>query len=910
MVQGPKNKTRKSPSVHLDYIIHIQEIKPWPPSQLLRKIRAVLIQWEHGDRSSGLTSQVVPSLGTGCDGRIEFNESFRLAVTLVRDISVKGGDGDTFLKNCIEFNLYEPRRDKTAKGQLLGTAVVDLAEFGVVKENVCLSAQINCKRTYWNTFQPLIFLRIEPVGRSRTSLSLRDSLMREALVDRNYCKEYADKAEAASFTTEDDILSHSSLVVTSSAVAESSGISLPHNEELEDKEEQKSNNKITENKTEAEKIQEDVVEGGRDMKTLPNSQEGMLASLFAKEKIANLSQQTDEHLNSVLNNENASSSSTEDPHVGQANDLIDHKTGEKHQECEKDRIMEEEEQHSEENLAINSISSSIDRPRHVKSVRSSVDSNRSNGPVRSNQSFLADAKNHAQVSVSSECEDAKMYMKETRNVLSDSGVLHLEHRMEILEGELREAAAIEVSVYSVVAEHGRSMSKVHAPARRLSRLTFWLSNSTVLRVIMSKSFEDSESPLAVETVTGTVHDGKKKTSPLKWEPFSRKSARGSIDESIGDLESPLTFVAALEKVEAWIFSRIIESIWWQTFTPYMQSDNAREIRSSMDSESSKLYRRTSSSIDEEQGSFSLELWKRAFMDACDRICPVRAGGHNCGCLAVLSRVIMEQLIARLDIAMFNAILRESADEIPTDPIADSISDAAVLPIPPGKASFGAGAQLKNTIGNWSRWLIDFLGINDDDLSEEDSLETAGEDERMSQDTSSKCFHLLSALSDLMMLPKDMLMSRTVRKEVCPTFGAPLIRRVLNCFIPDEFCPDPIPAVVLEALNSEDPFDPEDNSIMNFPVAAAPIVYHPPSAASVGSLLGETGSHLQLTRNKSSVLKKSQTSDDELEEFDSPLRSIILDASPSTGKPDWMSKENGSRNALRYELLREIWMDEV
>ncbi|PIN09677.1 hypothetical protein CDL12_17747 [Handroanthus impetiginosus] len=840
MVQGPKNKTRKSPSVHLDYIIHIQEIKPWPPSQLLRKIRAVLIQWEHGDRSSGLTSQVVPSLGTGCDGRIEFNESFKLAVTLVRDISVKGGDGDTFLKNCIEFNLYEPRRDKTAKGQLLGTAVVDLAEFGVVKENVCLSAQINCKRTYWNTFQPLIFLRIEPVGRSRTSLSLRDSLMREAL-----------------------------------------------------------------------------------------------------EKIANLSQQTDEHLNSVLNNENASSSSTEDPHVGQANDLIDHKTGEKHQECEKDRIMEEEEQHTEENLAIN-------RPRHVKSVRSPMDSNRSNGPVRSNQSFLADAKNHAQVSVSSECEDAKMYMKETRNVLCDSRVLHLEHRMEILEGELREAAAIEVSVYSVVAEHGRSMSKVHAPARRLSRfyfhsnkqnsklrrrsaaksilsglvlvskacgndvprLTFWLSNSTVLRVIMSKSFEESESPLAVETVTGTVHDRKKKTSPLKWEPFQRKSTRGSIDESIGDLESPLTFVAALEKVEAWIFSRIIESIWWQTFTPYMQPENAREIRSSMDSESSKLYRRTSSSIDEEQGSFSLELWKRAFMDACDRICPVRAGGHDCGCLAVLSRVIMEQLIARLDVAMFNAILRESADEIPTDPIADSISDAAVLPIPPGKASFGAGAQLKNTIGNWSRWLIDFLGINDDDLSEEDSLETAGEYERMSQDTSSKCFHLLSALSDLMMLPKDMLLSRTVRKEVCPTFGAPLIRRVLNCFIPDEFCPDPIPAVVLEALNSEDPLDPEDNSIMNFPVAAAPIVYHPPSAASVGSLLGETGSHLQLTRNKSSVLKKSQTSDDELEEFDSPLRSIILDASPSTGKPDWMSKENGSRNALRYELLREIWMDEV
>ena len=40
----------------------------------------------------------------------------------------------------------------------------------------------------------------------------------------------------------------------------------------------------------------------------------------------------------------------------------------------------------------------------------------------------------------------------------------------MLEGELREAAAIEVGLYSVVAEHGSSINKVHAPARRLSRL--------------------------------------------------------------------------------------------------------------------------------------------------------------------------------------------------------------------------------------------------------------------------------------------------------------------------------------------------------------------------------------------------------------------------------------------------------
>lgn len=58
---------------------------------------------------------------------------------------------------------------------------------------------------------------------------------------------------------------------------------------------------------------------------------------------------------------------------------------------------------------------------------------------------------------------------------------------------------------------------------------------------------------------------------------------------------------------------------------------------------------------------------------------------------------MEQLVGRLDVAMFNAILRESAEEMPTDPLSDPIADLRVLPIPSGRSSFGAGAQLKNTV---------------------------------------------------------------------------------------------------------------------------------------------------------------------------------------------------------------------
>lgn len=52
----------------------------------------------------------------------------------------------------------------------------------------------------------------------------------------------------------------------------------------------------------------------------------------------------------------------------------------------------------------------------------------------------------------------------------------------------------------------------------------------------------------------------------------------------------------------------------------------------------------------------------------------------------------------------------------------------------------------------------------DDNSVEDE-EPADDDDDERQDSSFKSFYLLNALSDLMMLPKDMLLSKSIRKEV-------------------------------------------------------------------------------------------------------------------------------------------------
>lgn len=1068
MVLGMKAKNRKSPSVQVDYLIHIQEIKPWPPSQSLRTLRAVVIQWEHGDRSSGSTNQVIPSLGTGSgvgDGRIEFNESFRLSVTLLRELSAKGADGDTFQKNCIEFNLYEPRRDKTVKGQLLGTAVIDLADYGVVKETLSISAPIHCKRTYRNTSQPLLFLKIQSVDKSRVSSSSWDHLTREASVDKNGVDsvsalmndEYAEEAETASYS-EDDASSHSSLAVSSSAVGSNGGS--PQNKEnglegikasvgkagdacipaleqqlaeADDKQLTTSNaslkggssrsssvdltsdlawitkkigarsvqstsSPITNEVTEKEMsnirsptvfgevpcdIGENVLDNGSidTTSTIEQSGKANTCNPLNKEAFSDSKVNGNEILNSLNSLDSSIDEVVDDnaavlskgiykadlPQNGFAggdNCEIYQENGKQRKftegvgQCMEDKPMDTFSRDelrdqdffendvlspSREHLEIKSRHQNADRNnKHVKSVRSPMDQNRSNnGSARGNQFISGDRQSVGQGFVSSERRDNKVHPKETRNSLSDSKIKQLEQRIKRLEAELRETAAIEVGLYSVVAEHGSSTNKVHAPARRLSRfylhaskvnsqsqrggaaqsaisglilvakacgndvprLTFWLSNSIVLRAIISESLVEQQLPLSgpVNGKNG-IRNGNMKSSPLKWQSLSSNNIKSTLDQSSDDWEDPCTFTSALEKVESWIFSRIIESIWWQILTPHMQSG---AVQRGIILDSNKMYQRTSSSGDE--GTFSLELWKRAFKDACERICPVRAEGHECGCLPILSRLIMEQCVARLDVAMFNAILRDSIDDIPTDPVSDPISDANVLPVLVGKASFGAGAQLKNAIGNWSRWLTDLFGIDEDDGTLEDVniAWESSDHENIPQDTSLKPFNLLNSLSDLMMLPKDMLLSRTIRKEVCPTFGPTLIRRVLNAFVPDEFCPDPIPKVVLEALNSEDSFDEEDS--VNFPCSAAPIVYRPPSPASIAGMLGDAGNHYRLIRKGSLVLTKSYTSDEELDELASPLSSIFdsFQGSSST-EIIWASRGNGCQNATRYQLLRDVW----
>lgn len=104
-------------------------------------------------------------------------------------------------------------------------------------------------------------------------------------------------------------------------------------------------------------------------------------------------------------------------------------------------------------------------------------------------------------------------------------------------------------------------------------------------------------------------------------------------------------------------------------------------------------------------------------------------------------------------------------------------------------------------------------------------------------------------------------------------------------------------------------------VNNFPCIAAPIIYSPPMVTSIASIVGVIGgSKSQLRRSTSSVVSKSCTSDDELNELKSPLLSSIFLSGNSSSSAAVSTKSSlrsreifNNESPFRYELLRDVWM---
>lgn len=217
MVLGIRSKSRKTVSVEVQYIIHVQEIRPWPPVKSQRSAQSVVLQWENGDKNSGSFAC------SSRDGKIEINESFRLPLLLLRESSKRGKHHDTFQKNCLDFYLYEHQNDK-AKSQLLGSATINMADYGVIKETTAINTQVNFKKSFRNSAQPLLYINIQPFDAEGSDSSPKSCVSKELSVDKEESESATQSlneeyVEIASFTDDeiDDISSNASQTVKSAS---------------------------------------------------------------------------------------------------------------------------------------------------------------------------------------------------------------------------------------------------------------------------------------------------------------------------------------------------------------------------------------------------------------------------------------------------------------------------------------------------------------------------------------------------------------------------------------------------------------------------------------------------------------------------------------------------------------------
>lgn len=101
---------------------------------------------------------------------------------------------------------------------------------------------------------------------------------------------------------------------------------------------------------------------------------------------------------------------------------------------------------------------------------------------------------------------------------------------------------------------------------RIIRLTFWLSNAVVLREIISQAFGGSRQSSPAMRLAESNGNGKRsemKSTTLKWKGSPGSKQINGFVQFGDDWQETATFTAALEKVESWIFSRVVESVWWQ-----------------------------------------------------------------------------------------------------------------------------------------------------------------------------------------------------------------------------------------------------------------------------------------------------------------------------------------------------------
>ncbi|KAK4791099.1 hypothetical protein SAY86_031512 [Trapa natans] len=425
------------------------------------------------------------------EGQIEIGESFKLPVTLYRKASNQRIT-ESFQKNFLEFQLYESHFDKIVKGQLLESAAINLAEYGASRETLKLSTSLSCKKGLKNIGQPpLLYVSIEPLQRDGSSSSQNIRLLKDGSLEKGGSGTIsplatdADDEVEISLTTDDIFVSTHSCEVIPFASPDATGASLSqkNQEELGTFENGKAaevgedillrgtqsldteevHNHKTDRSLKDLQFQGEVSSSySRSLEQKPEARQGiddengqkkssMDLSLYARSKTQNYN-------NTWMQNKVS-------PWEFTSSDEL---TADHMEEKEVNGHQENGQLEQLRNVANRQVTFRKGAPGDQSSIGKSNALNRAKSTfVPSVVSDSTDMLMNSHTLIRRDGPEATLSSAASSRASNNEA--QLESKVAMLEEELREAAALEVSLYSVVAEHGSSSNKVHSPARRLSR---------------------------------------------------------------------------------------------------------------------------------------------------------------------------------------------------------------------------------------------------------------------------------------------------------------------------------------------------------------------------------------------------------------------------------------------------------
>lgn len=119
----------------------------------------------------------------------------------------------------------------------------------------------------------------------------------------------------------------------------------------------------------------------------------------------------------------------------------------------------------------NSVGKKCRNTRSMRNIMSNIEQNTWRENLKENDGLVtSDGDNINHYAKNSQMYESMHSFSERMKFSPRSKIQDLEHTVQMLKEELIETASIELSLHSIVAEHGSSVHKVHTPARRLSRM--------------------------------------------------------------------------------------------------------------------------------------------------------------------------------------------------------------------------------------------------------------------------------------------------------------------------------------------------------------------------------------------------------------------------------------------------------